>query len=62
MKKKIESHYFTDSNNDSDEEAPKAVNAEDFEEDNSSIRTFTTACLDAPRVCVRIVFLHRIGS
>ena len=62
MKKKIKSHYFTDSGDDSDEEAPKAANAKDSKEDDSSICTFTTAHLDAPRVCVGIVFLHRIGS
>ena len=43
-------------------EAPKAANVEDSKEDDSSICTFTTARLDAPRVCVGIVFLHRIGS
>nr|POF25464.1 hypothetical protein CFP56_46299 [Quercus suber] len=32
---------------DSDEEAPEAANAEDSDEDDSSIRTFTTARLDA---------------
>ena len=37
----------SDSDEDSDEEAPEAANAEDSDEDDSSIRTFTTARLDA---------------
>ncbi|KAL4604695.1 hypothetical protein ACB092_10G208500 [Castanea dentata] len=37
----------SDSDDDSDEEAPEAANAEDSDEDDSSIRTFTTARLDA---------------
>ncbi|KAK7824300.1 histone acetyltransferase gcn5 [Quercus suber] len=37
----------SDSDDDSDEEAPEATNAEDSDEDDSSIRTFTTARLDA---------------
>ncbi|XP_075642419.1 histone acetyltransferase GCN5 isoform X2 [Castanea sativa] len=37
----------SDSDDDSDEEAPEAANPEDSDEDDSSIRTFTTARLDA---------------
>ena len=36
-----------DADSNSNEESPEAANAEDFDEDDSSIHTFTTACLNA---------------